>query len=250
MNFLKLCIAVVVFASMIAVGSASAASCSNATLKGVIGSLDAGFNAGQPEATLTQSTADGNGHLTAGTFTSSSGGTIVTGTFAGTYSIAKNCIGSYTVTFQNNSTASGYFVLDGMNKGSQTIRTDSGYVKSGVILAQGAVACGLTGKKQTLAANLFGAINGVGAVAIVGQVILDGRGNISGNETASLNGTIAPPASISGTYTETANCTGSAKITPQGLNALNFNFVVVNGGKEILLIETDPGTTISGPMQQ
>lgn len=249
MNFLKFCTAVVVFATMIAVGSASAATCSNATLKGVIGTLDAGFNAGQFETTLTQSTADGNGHLTGGTFTDSTSGSIATGTFTGTYSIAKNCTGSYIVTFKNGSTASGNFVLDDMNKGSQTIRTDSGYVKTGVILAQGAVACGLPGKKQTLAANLFGAIGGVGAVAIVGQVILDGKGKISGNETASLNGTIKT-ASISGTYTENANCTGSAQIMPQGFGTANFDFVVVNGGKEILLIETDPGTTISGPMQQ
>jgi len=247
MNFLKLCVAVVVFASMIVVGSASAASCSNATLKGVIGSLDAGFNAGQPEATLTQSTADGNGHLTGGTFTSSTNGSIATGTFTGTYSIAKNCTGSYTVTFTNNTTASGNFYIDDMKKGAQTIRTDSGFVKSGVILGQGAVACGLTGKKQTLAANLFGAINGVGAVAIAGQVILDGKGKVAGAETASLNGM---SASISGTYTENANCTGTAQITPQGFNTTNFNFVVVNGGKEILLIETDAGTTMSGTMQE
>jgi hypothetical protein len=31
---------------------------------------------------------------------------------------------------------------------------------------------------------------------------------------------------------------------------LNFNFVVVNAGKEILLVETDTGTIVSGNMQQ
>ncbi|MFI5114021.1 MAG: hypothetical protein ACHP7J_02670 [Terriglobales bacterium] len=234
---------------MIAVGSASAATCSNATLKGVLGTLDLGFKAGQFETTLTQSTADGNGHLSGGTATNSTSGTITTTTFTGTYSIAKNCTGSYTVTFPNNSTASGNTVSDNMNKGAQTIRTDSGFVKSGVILAQGVVACGLTGKKQTFAANLNGTINGVGAVSLVGQVILDGKGKVSGTETASLNGTIAT-ASITGTYTENANCTGTAQITPQGFSTTNFNFVVVNAGKEILLIETDSGTTISGTMQQ
>jgi len=234
---------------MVAVGSASAASCSNATLKGVAGSLDAGFNAGVPEATLSQFTADGKGSLS-GTATNSKNGTITTGiTFTGTYSISKNCTGSYTETFPNGYTASGNFVLDDTKKGVQMIRTDSGFVKAGFTLDQGAVTCGATGKKATFAANLTGTINGIGPAAVVGQAILDGKGNISGTGTFSLNGTIVT-GSITGTYTENADCTGTAQITPQGFSTLNFNFVVVNVGKEILLIETDSGTTVSGTMQQ
>jgi hypothetical protein len=248
MNFQKFCFATLVFATMVAVGSVSAATCSNATLKGVSGTLDTGLKAGQFETTLTQSTADGNGQLS-GTATNSTNGTITMGiTFTGTYSIAKNCTGSYTVTFQNGSTASGNFVLDNMNKGSQTIRTDSGFVKTGVILAQGAVVCGMTGKKQTFAANLVGAINGIGPVASVSQVILDGKGNVFGNGTLSVNGTITS-GPITGTYTENASCNGTAQIT-QGANTANFVFVVVNAGKEILMIQTDTGTTVSGTMQQ
>jgi hypothetical protein len=40
------------------------------------------------------------------------------------------------------------------------------------------------------------------------------------------------------------------KITPSGLSALNFNFVVVNLGKEILLIEADNNTIVAGNMQK
>jgi hypothetical protein len=89
----------------------------------------------------------------------------------------------------------------------------------------------------------------VGPVAYVEQVILDGKGNVSGSGTSSLDGTI-DTAPITGTYTENADCTGSAQITPQGFSTLNFNFVVVNVGKEILLIETDTNTIVSGTMQQ
>src|ERR1700732_2336003 len=175
MNFQKLCFAVLVFATMIAVGPASAANCSNATLTGVYGSIDAGLDAGQPEAPITQFTADGKGKLS-GTFTSSANGVITTGTFTGIYSVSKSCTGSYTVTFKNGKTTSGVFFADNTNKGSQTIRTDHGFVKAGFIQAQGTVTCGLTGKKQTFALNLTGAGLTIGAVAGAGQVILNGSG--------------------------------------------------------------------------
>ncbi len=55
---------------------------------------------------------------------------------------------------------------------------------------------------------------------------------------------------MTGAYTENANCTGTQQITPAGLSPGNFYFVVVNAGKEALLIQTDAGTTISGVAQQ
>jgi hypothetical protein len=88
----------------------------------------------------------------------------------------------------------------------------------------------------------------VGQVAYLEQVILDGKGNVSGSGTFSLAGAIYT-VPITGTYTENADCTGSAQITPQGYSTLNFNFVVVNVGKEILLVEADTNTIVSGNMQ-
>jgi len=108
----------------------------------------------------------------------------------------------------------------------------------------------LTGKKATFAANLFGKIVNTAAVAYVSQVMLDGKGKISGSGTFVVNGTVYSGA-ISGTYTENADCTGTAQITPPSpLPMANFNFVVANGGKEIFLLETDPGTVVGGYMQQ
>jgi len=153
------------------------------------------------------------------------------------------------VTFPNGSTASDNFVIDNAKKGAQGIRTDSSVVKTGFVLAQGTVTCGLTGIKHNFAANLSGTVKGTGRIAYVGQVILDGNGNVSGALTRSLNGTIAT-VPVTGTYTENANCTGTAHITPSGHSTVNFNFVVVNVGLEMLLIETDAGTVVSGTMQQ
>ena len=78
---------------------------------------------------------------------------------------------------------------------------------------------------------------------------LDGNGHITGGSlTLSVNGTLNT-FPVTGTYTENANCTGTKVITFVG-NISNSNFVVVNGGKEILLIDTDTMTTISGNAQQ
>ncbi len=87
MNLQTLSLAVLVFATLFGTGNASA-SCSNATVLGVYGSLGAGFEGGAPSADVIQYTADGAGHLT-GTGTNSTNGVIGTGTFTGTYSVRR-----------------------------------------------------------------------------------------------------------------------------------------------------------------
>jgi hypothetical protein len=240
MNFKK-CFVVLVFATLVAVGSASA-TCSKATVTGVWGYL-VGTAVGQ-------FTTDGNGHITAGSQTVSQNGTIVTQTYTGTYSVANNCTGSLTLNFTGGGTATANIVLDQMNKGAQIIDTTSGLNASGLGAAEGTVTCGLTGKKATYAANLLGKFPGTGTkVDYVVQVILDGDGDLSGSGTFDVGGTITSLPSVSGTYTESSNCTGTLQLIA-GRSTLNFNFVVVAAGKEIFMIETDSGTAVGGFMQQ
>jgi hypothetical protein len=239
MNFLKISSVVLLLAVCIAVPTASAA-CSNATLIGVWGY--------QVGAAVGQFTSDGQGNL-AGSQTVIVNGTVVNQTYTGTYSVSTKCTGSLIVNVNGGGTGHANFVLDNGKKGAQVIDTDSGGVAAGLTLVRGVVTCGLPGKKATLAANLFGKIPNTGPIAYVAQVILDGKGNVSGGGTFAVNGAIVT-APITGTYTENADCTGTAKITPSGLSTLNFNFVVVNLGKEILLIETDNNTIVAGNMQQ
>jgi hypothetical protein len=223
------------FAS-IAVGSAFAATCSNATLNGVWGVFVG--------AAVGQFTADGNGNVT-GSSTVSNNGAIETQTYTGTYSISKNCTGSLTTNFTGGGTGHNNFVVDDSKKGAQVINTDRGHAASGFALAEGVVTCGLTGKKATFAANLIGNILGTGPIAYVFQVTLDGKGNVSsGSGTFDVSGKYVTAPSITGTYAENADCTGTMQITPSGFGKLNFDSVVVNAGKEILVIETDAGTVI------
>ena len=239
MNFKK-CFVVLVFTTLVAIGSASAA-CTNATLTGVWGYF-VGTAVGQ-------FTSDGNGHITTGSQTVSQGGTIVTQTYTGTYSVAKNCTGSLTLNINGGGTVTANLVLDQTNKGAQIIDTVPGDSASGFGAAEGTVTCGLTGIKKTYAALLFGKITNTNTkVDYVVQVILDGHGHVSGSGTFDVGGTFTS-TSISGTYTESSNCTGTAHIVA-GASTLNFNFVVVAAGKEIFMIETDSGTAAGGFMQQ
>jgi hypothetical protein len=238
MNFLKISSAVLFFALTLAAPIASA--CTNATLTGVWG-YEVGSAVGQFKS-------NGAGSLT-GSQTVSQSGTIVAQTYTGTYSVKTNCTGSIALNFTGGKTVHVNFVLDEANKGVQIIETDTGTLAEGPGFAEGTVTCGLTGTKQTFAALLLGKINTKGPIAYVAQVILDGKGDTSGAGTFNVNGTIVK-ASFTGKYTEDANCTGTMHITPSGLSTLNFNLVVVNAGKEILLLETDTGTVVAGNMQQ
>jgi len=170
------------------------------------------------------------------------------GTTTGTYSMAKNCTGTLTLNNEGGATAHFNIYLNAGAKMFQMIETDNPSNQPGFGLAEGTVTCGLTGKKQVLTTNLVGLTSGEVADT-VGQVTLDGNGHISGEEVFTLNGTISI-VSVTGTYTENSNCTGTWQITPQGGGTQNFNSVVVNSGKELLLIETDNNTITAGNAQQ
>ena len=117
-------------------------------------------------------------------------------------------------------------------------------------MAQGTVTCGLNGKKQVLAINLFGTLTASGdPAAIVGQLTLDGKGNLSGLETVSIDFSNSS-LQVTGTYTQNADCTGTMQMAAKGFSAANFNTVAVNAGKELLLIETDANTLVGGNAQQ
>ena len=248
MHFAKLTIPACALA-ILAVAPASAA-CSNATLKGTWG-----YYQSRPLGTFDvyklvgQFAADGQGNLS-GSWTLNSTGTISTGTFTGTYVIAANCAGSLTFSTEDQSPANFNIVLDDTNHGFQMIQSDNGYAQSGFGLAQGATTCGLTGKKQVFAMNLLGDLYPSDDIEdIVGQLGFNGKGSISGTATLSVDGTIST-VSVTGAYTENADCTGTAQITPAGFSTMNFNTVMVSGGQELLLIETDSNTFVAGTAQE
>ena len=240
MKLQRFCFPVALLATMLAIGDRCVAACTNATFTGVWG-----FQIG---TAVGQLTANGSGSITAGSDTANQNGTIVNQTFTGTYTVATNCTGKMTLNFNGGGSATVSFVLDNGNLGAQIIQTNAGSSAEGTAAAQGTVTCGLTGTKTTYAALFLGQ-NTTGLVDDVAQVILDGNGNVTGSGTFDVGGTIHA-VTITGTYTETTACKGTIKMTPRGLSALNFAFVVVSGGKQLLLIETDATASVFGNMQK
>lgn len=85
-------------------------------------------------------------------------------------------------------------------------------------------------------------------LAALGAFEVDYMGNITGSDTASFGGQIIP-RTYTGTLTVDADCTASARLTVQtgtpGL-VVNLKGMIVEEGREIHFIETDPGTIITG----
>jgi hypothetical protein len=73
----------------------------------------------------------------------------------------------------------------------------------------------------------------------------DGNGKMTGTGIGSLNGNIVA-VTQTGTYKVNPDCTGSytVKIDPLGLT-VHGSFVIVDGGNELQIIITDPGTVIT-----
>lgn len=254
MNFRKIS-SVLSFALIIAGTQVARASCSNASVKGSYGIISTGLNgSSQPAASVDQVTVDGAGHIS-GTSTKSIDGSIVDYTLTGSYSIAANCTGTATFTNQDGQTEHDKIYLNnasatGLNTGAFLIQSDAQHVQSSIAVAQGAATCNDLGVKNSYSFESTGTVMGTGQVAAAGRLTLSGTGSISGTETLSLDGTIHASVSVTGSYTINSNCTGSATITPTGLSAVHLNLVVVNGGKELLAVETDPNTIVTATFQE
>jgi hypothetical protein len=248
MNF-RVCIVLLVFAVIVA-GPAAHAACSNASVKGVYGITSVGLNGSlQPASSVDQITVDGAGNIT-GSSTKSIDGSIVTFTFTGVYSIAANCTGSATFTNQDGEIEHDNIFLNNGNTGAFLIQTDSNHVQSSIAVAQGTATCTNLGVKRAYSFEATGTVIGVGQVAVGGRLTLNGTGSIIGTETLSLDGVIHSSVPVSGTYQINSDCTGSATITPKGLTPTNLSLLVVNADKEIMAIETDSNTIVTGTFQQ
>lgn len=250
MNLTKGSFVLVMLAALIAAVPASAA-CTNASIKGVYGILGSGLNGSlQPATGITRIVVDGAGNAT-GSATKSIDGTLVTYTVTGTYQLNKNCTGTSTWTNQDNNTEHDNIYMNNGNKGAFLIQTDANHVQSSVAVAQGAtVVCTDLGVKHTYSLQLTGTVTSVGQVAMGGQLVLNGTGSVTGTATLSLNGTIQNSLPVTGTYSINSDCTGTAQITPQGQSAMNFSLLVVNTDKEIMAVETDTNTIVSGTLQE
>jgi hypothetical protein len=240
--------------------------CTNASLRGTFGFTAQGVTlAGSPVPPPLQgafassgvSTFDGHGRFVL-TATSSFNG-ILQGpaTVNGTYDVNDDC--TYTSIAENGVTFRAVIVSGGDEL--LILQTTPGVVISGTAQRQGRswdrltnilsrtpscgtaairgtygfLADGMAGP-PTVPAELAGPLKGVGTVTF------DRDGAFTLVATRSVNGTLDPePLALTGTYTFVDRCSFRMAFDV----GFTFSATIVDGGEEVLFIETDPGTTLT-----
>ena len=86
--------------------------------------------------------------------------------------------------------------------------------------------------------------------AAVSRVVCDGKGVCHGEGTRSFNGVIVPLVDMVANYTVNPDCTGSITVNLGAGEIIRFNFVIVDRGKELRSIQTDPNVVITGNLRQ
>ena len=245
----------IVLASL-AVGSAAGASCSNVSLSGTYGFLHSGTASdGTPIVGLSQLTFDSTTSTYTGEDTQSHDGVITTESLTATYKVASNCTVTATVTVGGLSQNIAFAVT---STGFFSLIQRTGVTTEGFAVKQGSPTCSNAGIEgsfgfETTGVFLSGA-PATGPVAFIGEwkckVNPSGEGEISGHVAGSEDGTILTFAEepVTGSYTVGTDCRGTATITPKGQPEMHFSFVLVDRGKEMLAIETDADTVVSGTL--
>jgi hypothetical protein len=89
-----------------------------------------------------------------------------------------------------------------------------------------------------------GTIVGAGPFAGVNLDTFDGKGALTVSGMSSVNGSISPFAAT-GTYTVNRDCTGTYSVSDAFGDTFNAYFVIDEGGNELQIVITNPGTVIN-----
>jgi hypothetical protein len=85
-----------------------------------------------------------------------------------------------------------------------------------------------------------------GAFASLGTADYDGRGHVSLTAVASFDGVVQRPPAATGTYAVNADCSFTSSLD----HGATFLGSIVEGGRELLLLQTTTGTAITGVAQK
>ncbi|HYX17363.1 MAG TPA: hypothetical protein VE944_24015 [Nostoc sp.] len=88
------------------------------------------------------------------------------------------------------------------------------------------------------------------SIAVVGLVQLNGNGNLQGTDAGSGNGTIFTNRTLSGTYNVKQDCTVQIIFTSSRDETIFLSGIIVDGGKEIFVLQTNPGSVITGTLKK
>jgi hypothetical protein len=106
--------------------------------------------------------------------------------------------------------------------------------------------CSLSTLNGCYGFTFSGTILGLGPIAGIGVINYDGQGHAAITQTLNINGSGGIPTTVTATYTVNSDCTGSEVVTQTDGSLTHIDFVIVDHGKEILTLPTDPGSVITG----
>jgi len=89
-----------------------------------------------------------------------------------------------------------------------------------------------------------GTIVGLGPFAGVNVDSFDGHGKLTISGISSLNGSVSPGVET-GTYHVNPDCTGTYTVSDSFGDTFDAYFVIGDGGNELRIVITDPGTVIN-----
>jgi hypothetical protein len=241
--------------------------CSNSSLRGNYGFQIRGTIVGfGPIVGVALLTFDGAGNFTQTDDVSVNGfPPVVNRPGSGTYSVNADCTGTQTLNSGGQVVHTTFVVAANRNEVFDEV-TDPNLVITGIGKRVDSaddnenedddfspLACSLHTIKGSYGISTTGSIlaaGPVGLVADVGAITFDGNGGASQTTTVSLNGMILPNrSSLAGSYTVNSDCTGELSITlPSPTHPIpsNSRFVVVEGGNQLLLINTGFGRALAG----
>jgi len=149
--------------------------------------------------------------------------------WSGTYSVQANCAGAISIATGGSATL--ILAIDNAGAGFLLSGSDAGYTYSGSGNSQpsGCAATtfsgvySLTGTGFALNAGaVSGAENGTGLLQF------DGQGNVTANITMSANEAPSSALTLTGTYTVSSSCLGSATLTDASANTYAMSFSIYN----------------------
>jgi len=182
-------------------------------------------------------TFDGAGNLS-GSYTANFAGTVVTGTFSGTYSVNSNGTGSMSYEISGYGTVTTAFVVDASTKNLQLLQTTcpsggcGNWVNSGTAIAQVSTSFSNASLKGVYGRllNKWTPDPNQPAQANVGVATWDGAGKLKVSDTDNTAGTVTTDT-WKGTYSVNSDGTGSFAVTDSKGNKVTGALVVNSAGK-------------------
>lgn len=171
-------------------------------------------------------------------------GVTTTGTY--TFDASVNGRGTLTLNAPGSGTAQSYVFYMLSPQRAEFITTQSAFVGSGDIIAQAPGNSFQNSSLDGVYGFALGTQAGVTSLSgAVGTLSLEGQGNLSGQMTQNLNGSVSPTLSLNGTYTLNGSVRGTATLTSNGGGSSPFAIYPLNSG-EFLLIGTHAASPYIG----